>query len=153
LVKDGDDGLVNQVALLSELRGREIVSKNIQDAIGRASFRGDLRFVPTPRKVNPLQHTSDGTTFLHEAKNPRYHGGKLNHSYKEPESKPAQQTGRVDAWEKLCKQLLNYGTHGQQAAMREAYDSAHSQGKSWREVYAEMSALRKSYERPASWRF
>jgi hypothetical protein len=49
--------------------------------------------------------------------------------------------------EDLCNQLLKYGTHGEQAAMRQIYDSGISQRKSFREIYAEMNELTKSYER------
>jgi hypothetical protein len=64
LVKDGDQGFENQTALLVELKGREISSREIQNAIGRLSFKSGLHFVPAPRPVDSRQHTDDGRGFM-----------------------------------------------------------------------------------------
>jgi hypothetical protein len=64
-----------------------------------------------------------------------------------PSQTPEKSKGPVDAWETLCNQLLNYGTHGAQAAMRQIYDRGVSQRKSFREIYSEMNELKKSRER------
>jgi len=65
LVRSGDEGFQNQSALLAELRGREITSENIQNAIGRAGYKKGLHYVPTiSRSVDPRQHADDGTGFM-----------------------------------------------------------------------------------------
>jgi hypothetical protein len=61
LVRDREEALRNQTVLLAELRGREITPKTIQDAIGRASFKLGLHYVPTPRSVDPRQHATSGS--------------------------------------------------------------------------------------------
>jgi hypothetical protein len=61
LAKNGEENYQNQAALLAELRGREITPKNIQDAVGRAGFKSGLHYVPTPRTVDPRQHTPSGS--------------------------------------------------------------------------------------------
>jgi hypothetical protein len=147
LVKDSEDGLENQTVLLAELRGREITPRTIQDAIGRASFKSGLHFVPQQRKTDPRQHEDDGKGFIGKDIDSRYRNSKLNHAYQEPGKQPTKNDAPVDAWEIMAKNLLNHGTHSQQAAFRETYDHAVAQGKSWREIYSDMSRLRNSYER------
>jgi hypothetical protein len=60
LMTEGEPGYQNQTVLLAELRGRGIDSKSINDAIGRASFKRGLHYVPTPRSVDPRQHAASG---------------------------------------------------------------------------------------------
>jgi hypothetical protein len=64
LVRAGDQGFENQTALLVELKGREISSREIQNAIGRLSFKSGLHFVPAPRPVDSRQHVDDGRGFM-----------------------------------------------------------------------------------------
>ena len=64
LVKSGDEGLQNQFTLLTELRGRDVTSVSIQQAVGRAAYSGrPLHYTPAPPRTDPRQHKDDGKGF------------------------------------------------------------------------------------------
>lgn len=131
LVKDGDDGLENQAVLLAELRGRDITPLTVQDAIGRASFKTGLHFVPSPRPVDPRQHKDDGSGFVSKNSDPRYRGGKLNHSYQEPGSKqeaPKSLDPSEAKWRAMAEALRG-NTHSKNAELERIH------GKNWRETF------------------
>jgi hypothetical protein len=137
LAKDGEECFQNQTALLTELQGREITPKTIQDAIGRASFKSGLHFTQTPRPVDPRQHVDDGKGFLHDEKNPRYRGGKLNHAYVEPGSKQAA-TPQLDASESRWREMaenLRGNTHSVNAEL------AATNGSTWAETFSLRRAI------------
>jgi len=73
LENTGDSYFLNALNLLQELRGRDINSKTIQEAIGRIEAptskfdtrkRLPLRYLSVSRPVDPRQHQDDGTGFL-----------------------------------------------------------------------------------------
>jgi hypothetical protein len=131
LLKDGDEGLENQAALLVELRGREISQKTIQDAAGRLSYRSGLHFVPVSRPVDPRQHKDDGSGFLRDEKNPRYRNGRINHAYQEPGSQqetPKNLDPSEARWREMAEALRG-NTHSKNAELERI------QGKNWRETY------------------
>ena len=152
LVNTGDEAFVNSSLLLVELRGREVNPQRIYEAMGRISYRPgrQLYTIPMPRKVDPRQHKDDGSGFLSKKdvnKSPRDYKKEAEAAYADPKLTLAKVERTPDAWETLCNQLLNYGTHGAQVAMRQIYDRGISQRKSFREIYSEMNELKKSRER------
>lgn len=154
LVNDGSDqAFENSSLLLVELRGREINSQRIHEATGRIAYKPgrQLHYIPTPRAVDPRSHADDGGPFLGRNVNltPADHKRLAREAAEKanPQSTPTKPTGPVDAWEDLCNQLLRFGSHSAQANMRELLERGIQQRKSFREIYAEMNALKKSYER------
>jgi hypothetical protein len=131
LVTDGEEGFQNETILLAELRGRDINPKNIQDAIGRASFKSGLHFVQAPRPVDPRQHKDDGSGFLRNEKNPRYRNGRINHAYVEPGSKQETQKNLDPSeaqWRSMAESLCG-NSHSKTAEIQRIH------GKNWRETY------------------
>jgi len=63
LVRSGEEGLKNQSAILSELRGREINPQTIQQAIGRLAYNKGIHYATdrTPRPTDPRQHADSGS--------------------------------------------------------------------------------------------
>jgi hypothetical protein len=166
LANQGDDAYANLTLLLTELRNRRenASSKAIQDAINRIQNRPGrkLHYVEAPRRSQPVSvaaknDDSNSTNWLGRdmIKNPD--GSYRNKTATEQrqdmeaaEKAKAQTTPtqhEPDAWEGLCQQLLNYGTHhSQRAAMRETYERGVQRGMSFREIYSELTSLKKQYE-------
>jgi hypothetical protein len=153
IVTEGDEGYKNVAEVIGWLIARKyaITEQGLQTALTNVqATRGTITWKEAPKQESQGRpgHKDDGSGFLRDEKNPRYRNGKINHAYQEPGKQEAPKNNTsVDAWESLAKQLLNRGTHSQQAAFRATYDHAVAQGKSWREIYAEMNKLRASYER------
>ncbi len=145
------DSYQNAVAILSWLKAHsfKVTQANLQLAVGQNKVYPYLEWDDSarPRYENPRQHKDDRKP-APPVNEPLWK--KLRREREERESASptsAQQTGPVDAWETLCNQLLNFGTHGQQAAMRAEFDRGISQGKSFREIYTQLNALKTSYQR------
>jgi hypothetical protein len=151
LINTGDEYFANMSMLLAELRGREVNSQRIHEAMGRISYRPgrQLHSIPMPRIVNGRQHKDDGSGFLGKNVNmsPSDYKRQAEAAYAEKPATPAKSKGPADAWETVCNDLLRFGTHSAQANMRELYDRGIQQGKSFREIYAEMNTLKASYQR------
>jgi hypothetical protein len=130
--------------LLAELRGREINSPNIYDAIGRISAtRGGLHYVPTPRKIDPRQHQDSGS-FAPKSETRKYVGGRLNHATEQNVQQESPNVNTPDAWQELCQKMLGHGPHSRQAEMLRIYTSP---GKTYREIYSEMAKLKNSFDK------
>jgi hypothetical protein len=148
LVKDDQDkSFENQTALLLELRGREVNSNTIGQAIGRIGQSRGLHYVQTARPVDPRQH-SDSSAFMPKSES---NLTALNHARKaqqaRAESTPARSSPNQepDAWKSLCDQLLHDGRHSQRAAMAALYQARGL--RSWRELYTDMKQLQQHYQR------
>ena len=50
-------------------------------------------------------------------------------------------------WKSMSQELLRYGTHGQQATIRQTYDQAVQSGASWPRVFNECNRIVKMYKR------
>jgi hypothetical protein len=145
LIKTGDEGWENQSALLAELRGREINSPNIYDAIGRiSSTRGGLHYTPVERKIDPRQHQDSGS-FAPKMTDRSVVGGRKNHAFKEPQQEaPKADTPDASGWQEMCQKMLGVGPHSRQAEMLRIYTSP---GKTYREIYSEMAKLKNSFDK------
>jgi hypothetical protein len=146
LIKTGDENWSNQALLLDELRGREINSPNVHAAIGRiSSTRGGLQYTPVERKPDSRQHVDDGKGFLRDEKNPRYRNGRIDHAYREPVTE-APKVSTPDARQEMCKTLIGTcpNIHSRQAEMLSIYTSP---GKTYRQIYQELLAVKNSWER------
>ncbi len=164
LANSGDDAYANLTLLLTELRNRrqDVSSTAIRDAENRIANRPgrQLHRVPQPRRTEPISPAAkadDGAPFLGGDMIKNLDGSYRNKTATEQrqdmeaaekaKQTPAIRTEPKEAWEELCNQLKNYGTyHSQRAAMNETYDRGVANGKSFREIYAEMNQLRKQYE-------
>jgi len=165
LVNSGDAAFENLSLLLGTLQGYEISSPRIQDAIDRIQNRPgrQLRRVPQPRRTEPVSTAakaddSDSTNWLgrdmvknadgsFRSKTPAEQRRDMEAAERAKAQPATPATHTETAWETLCNQLRDYGTHhSQRAAMRETYDRGIANGKSWREIYVEMNQLRKQYE-------
>ena len=149
LVNTGNENIINQTAVLSELRGREINPKTIQDAIGRLMARGTkLFFMAVVRTPDPRQKKDDGTR-MEQPRDPRYRAdGRLDHSYKPPSEQVTEApAGSPDAWETFCQRALAWGTPSQHTAMVETFEKGRASGKSFREVYQDLQLCKKQFEK------
>jgi hypothetical protein len=139
----------NNAAILVYLKQNQRYEVNhrtlLQASVDRIATQ--LEWQPTPKTVDPRRHTDDGTGFLRDEKNPRYRNNRINHAFKERQQEAPTQATPPDAWRQLADTLLRHGTHSQQAAFRQIYETGISAGKSWRTIYVEMEQLRKSSER------
>jgi hypothetical protein len=98
-------------------------------------------------RIDPRQHKSDGS-FMPKDSDPNIRAGRRNHAYQEPSKQEAPKTNApVDAWETMAKNMLGYGSHSQQIALKQVFDQARAAGKEWRQVYAELTALKRNYEK------
>jgi hypothetical protein len=50
-------------------------------------------------------------------------------------------------WRDMATELLGYGTHGNQLAIKQVYDQAISSGLDWRRTYEAVSRVKKMFER------
>jgi hypothetical protein len=175
LANQGDDGFRNITELMLELQGRPVTQANITAAIssiqnstqgggtvGKFStrHRKPLIYVQRQqeRKKSFHEATDDGTNpFSTSGMVKMADGSYRSKTYAEQKrdrdaaeaakSTPAKEKGPANAWETVCNELLRFGTHSAQANMRELYDRGVQQGKSFRQIYADMNALKASYER------
>ena len=136
LVKTGDEALANVTVLLGELRGREITTSTIFEAINRAGYSKGLHYAPLKLQPDPRRHEDDGTSFAPKQQRSKYRpDGKIDHGFEEA-TKPApavpQQT--PDAWKTLAENLRG-ASHSDDAVLKSI------NGSSWRETYT----LRKRY--------
>jgi hypothetical protein len=152
----GDEAYTNLRLLLETLRGYDINVTTIGHAIDRINHRPGqkLHFVQPGRRTTPLSQAAkndDGTPFVVAGLTKQRDGsyGKSPADYareaaqrSEKAAEPTTQRGPADFWETACNELLKFGTHGQQAAMRETHDRGISQSKSFREIHADMNALK-----------
>jgi hypothetical protein len=166
LVSDGDFLFENLLSLFNELNSRrESVSVQTfsaaQDRIAHRPGK-QLHYVPQPRKTEPTSYhakNDDGQAFLGNDLVKNHDGSFRSKTYAEQKrdaeaaevaaaAKAATKpTGPENAWETLCNELLRFGTHSAQANMRELYDRGIQQGKSFRQIHADMNALRATYQR------
>jgi hypothetical protein len=164
LAKDGDDLFVNLLLMFTELHARRetVSSQTIASAENRIANRAgkQLARVPAPRRTEPISPAAkadDGSPFLGGDMAKNADGSYRSKTYAEQKaereaaerakSTPAPAQREPDAWESLCDQLKNYGTHhSQRAAMQETFDRGVANGKSFREIYAELTSLKKQYE-------
>jgi hypothetical protein len=95
--------------------------------------------------LDPVEEKKDPNAGLYDSRG-RKNWAEVERIEREKKAKenPAPVT---DAWEKLCRGMLNHGTHGQKNAAKEVFDRGIAAGKQFREIYSEMDALKRSYER------
>jgi hypothetical protein len=139
----------NNLAVLKYLKQDQRYTVDARTLLQAAVDRipGQLEWESAPVRVDPRQHKDDHKGFAPKDTDQRYVGGRINHAYVDPATKKEAPKRETDAWEAMSKQLLNNGTHSQQAEMRELFDNLVNQGKSWRQVYSELSKARKAHER------
>jgi len=164
LVNQGDQAYENVSLLLTALSGRDINPTSIAHAEDRIAHRPgrQLHRVPQPRRSEPqspaakaddstsanwlgrdLVKNADGSYRSKAVAEQRRDAEAVERAKSQPHTPQAEPT----AWETLCNQLRDYGTrHSQRAAMRETYDRGIANGKSWREIYSEMTLLKRQYE-------
>jgi len=156
LASSGDEAYENLVLLLTELRNRreDVSSKTIRDAIDRITNRPGrkLHYIQAPRRTEPVSRAAkedtdysigkpfsadlvknaDGTL---RSKTPQEQRRDMEAA---EAAKSQVQTTTLDAseqsWKNMADQLLQDGTHSQQARVRAVYDLELGQG-SWRHVY------------------
>lgn len=137
LVKDDQEkALENQAALLSELRGREINSTNIQLAMGRVGHRNGLHYVQASRRVDPRKHQDSGSFMSREDTNVTMAERARRDRERQEVNRPKTETPvePPDAWKTLAENLRG-ATHSETEALKSI------NGPSWRETYT----LRKKY--------
>ena len=165
LANNGDALFENLLLLFNELHARRETAstQTIQNAEDRISHRPgkQLLRVAHPRRTEPMSRAAkldDGKPFLGgddlvKQADGSYRSKTPSEQRRDAEiaahvsQRPSKPMGPEDAWETLCNELLRFGTHSAQANMRELYDRGIQQGKSFRQIHAEMNALRASYQR------
>ena len=149
LTQDGDTGLLNEIACLNELTGRDINSKTIWDAIGRLANKGQVHFLPVQATPDSRRHTDDGSG-MSQTRSEKYRAdGRINHSYVDPVVAAAAAAPRVtNSWERMCEvAMANYGTPPQALALHEAFDNGVAAGKQYSEIYKDINILKQSFAR------
>jgi hypothetical protein len=142
------NNLSNNLAVLRYLKLSQKYTVDSRTLLQASADRiaASLEWEAAPIVADPRQHTSSGAP----KEDPRYHkDGRRNHAYREPGSKKeAPKNSTPDAWETMANKLANQGvTHSQQAAFRQTLEQGRVQGKSYRQIYTDLSDLKKSYER------
>jgi len=153
LVNSGDELFANLTLLFTELHSRrETVSpQTIANAEDRISHRPGKQLirVAQPRRTEPVSRAAkdspgtDSSNWLGTmVKTPEGYRSKTVHEQKRDReaaeaAKAQTQTSALDAseqgWKRMADDLLQDGTHSQQARVRAVYDQ--EQGNGWRRVY------------------
>lgn len=148
-----DETYENMALLLGTLGGYEISTPRISDAINRIQNRPGrkLHYIEAPRKTEPTSRAAkdspgtDSTNWLGDmVKTPEGYRSKTVHEQRRDRDREAAeaaksqpQTSALDtseqAWKRMADDLLQDGTHSQQARVRAVYDA--EQGNGWRRVY------------------
>jgi hypothetical protein len=150
LVSEGPEAYANLALLIPELRGREVNTKTINEAIGRIAYKPgrQLHWVPLPRIVDARQHKDDGSGFLSKKdvnKSPLDYKREAEAAYSTPVT-PAKPTGPVNEWQTVAKSYLGSGgSHGRNANLQSVFDRGTNGELSWREVARQMGQLKKAY--------
>jgi hypothetical protein len=146
LVKDGEQQFQNQSALLSELRGREITPRTIQDAIGRASFKRGLHFV-YQSTFRPGRHSGSDSSWMKKDDvnlSPLEKVRRAREAADNAAGRTSTPTQVLDsseqAWKDLATSKLRNGkSHSQNDELQRIYDQGRT-GR-WRRVNDEMGQI------------
>jgi hypothetical protein len=152
LANSGDDAYENLTLLLTELNGRreDVSATAIRNGIDRISNRPGrkLRIVEAPRRTEPISAAAkadDGVGFLHSDMVKMPDGSRRSKTPAEQRrdmeaaerAKSQSRSSTLDvseqAWKNMADQLLQDGTHSQQARVRAVYDR--EQGNGWRHIF------------------
>jgi hypothetical protein len=169
LVNAGDPLFENLLLLFNEINSRResATSQTILAAQDRIAHRPEkqLQYVPQPRRTEPVSRAAkedDGSGFLKKDMVRTADGGwrsktpaeqKAEREAQEAANQPtAQDRLSVEdrEWKSMSQELLRYGTHGQQATIRQTYDQAVQFGASWRRIFEACKLVVKQYKRAAA---
>jgi hypothetical protein len=153
VIKDGNEGMLNKIAILSELRGRQVTSETCLQAIGRVSQRsGGIHFTPVVTKPNQKSHKDDGTGMA-QPKSERFRpDGKINHSWRDPAevaaAAPAPDPSLGGGWNTMCLQAIrNYGTPSQNSALRNIYEDGVAKARRYSQIYSDIVKQKQDFAR------
>jgi hypothetical protein len=169
LANSGDPLFENLLLLFKELQSRhESVSaytlRGAEDRIAHRP-RKQLHRVAQPRRTTPMSEAArkdDGKPFLGSDMVKTPDGGWRNktpaeqaaerRAAEEAQSNPEQERLSVEdkEWKSMSQELLRYGTHGQQAQIKQTYDKAVQSGADWRRVYEACNRVVSLYKRGAA---
>jgi len=166
LVNDGEPLFENLLLLFNEINSRRESAnpQTIAAAEDRILHRPDkqLHRVPQARRTTPMSEAArndDGKPFLGGDMVRTADGGWRNKNAAEQaadrrateEAQSNSEQERLSAtdkeWKSMSQELLRYGTHGQQATIRQTYDKAVQSGASWPRVFNECNRIVKMYKR------
>jgi hypothetical protein len=168
LVNDDENFLL----LFTELQSRResASTQTIANAENRIANRPgkQLHRVPKPRRTEPISRAAkedDGTNPFSTAglvkqADGSYRSKTFAEQKRDAEAAEAAAAAKAAtkstgpsaedaAWKRMANECLRYGTHGQQAAIKQVFDQAVESGAEWRRVFEACNELVKTYKRAA----
>lgn len=178
LVNEGPEAYANLSRLLREINGRrEMVSSQTiaaaQDRIQHQPGKGRLHFLPQPRRTEPISPAARVDALENPDRKPGQlfsSGDLVQNSDGSWRSKTPQEQARdreaaekanqptvreklsaeEQQWRKMAEELCGYGSHGNQAAIKQTFDQAVASGADWRRVYEACNRVVAMFKRGAA---
>jgi len=174
LVKEGDQLFENLLLLFNEINSRNesLTSQSLANAENRIQKRPGpkLKYVAAERRTTPIspaaKEMSDydpkqqvSALFGDMVKNAdgswrskTFAEQRADREAKEKAAQPSERE-RLSAedkkWRDMATELLGYGTHGNQLAIKQVYDQAISSGLDWRRTYEAVARTVNLFKRSA----
>jgi hypothetical protein len=170
LISDGSDAhFENLLLLFNELNNRRetasvVAIANAENRIAHRLGR-QLQRVPQPRRTEPTSHAAkndNGQPFLGSdmVKNPDGSWRNKTHAEFMAEKRAAEEASQPGAqqalskeeaqWKTMAEDLLRYGSHANQAAIKTVHDQEIANNSSWRQVFEAVNKVVADFKRRAT---
>jgi hypothetical protein len=128
----------------------QVTKDNLNLAAGQGKILPLLQWDDSktrPQYHDARRHVEDPNEQKIPVNEPLWRKLKREREAREAANQPVPQPKQIDAWEKICQDLMRHGTHSHQAAQKRIYEAGKAAGKQPRHIAQEMEAYKRSTER------